>query len=230
VHNVAADNNLPATAPASDVYLVLSSARAGGRAALYAFDTASAAWRPLGGGVPLDLTGGRQLVSVGVPIGTIACWVAATLPTGWLRCDGAAINRTTYPELALLFPGGNLPDFRGAFLRGAGQAADGTGDAARAPGSKQAQATALPAVGFTGKTSYGGAHTHTSVVAPNRGSGGGVTWDSGNIGASPPNTGSSGAHEHTVVIDGGGDVETRPVNYAVEWIIKATDQAITARP
>ena len=51
-----------------------------------------------------------------------------TPPAGWLECDGAAINRTTYTDLfasiATTYGTGdgsttfNLPDLRGEFLRG----------------------------------------------------------------------------------------------------------------
>ncbi len=34
-----------------------------------------------------------------LPAGTIAMWVKATPPTGWLLCNGAEYNKTTYPQL-----------------------------------------------------------------------------------------------------------------------------------
>jgi microcystin-dependent protein len=34
-----------------------------------------------------------------MPAGTIAMWVKATPPTGWLMCDGAEYNKTTYAQL-----------------------------------------------------------------------------------------------------------------------------------
>jgi hypothetical protein len=50
---------LPTTAPAGQVWIVLQSAAAGGKQALYAYDNAANRWEELGGGgVPLDLTGG----------------------------------------------------------------------------------------------------------------------------------------------------------------------------
>jgi len=123
-----------------------------------------------------------------------------------------------------------VPDLRGAYLRGAGASAAGWGAAGNLPGARQEDSTALPKVNFTGQANNDGAHTHTSVVAPNRGSGGGVTWDGGNIGASPPNTGVSGAHTHTVTVNGGGDLETRPKSVFVDWIIKCSDFTVTLVP
>lgn len=34
-----------------------------------------------------------------VPIGAIIDWPIPTPPAGWLKCDGAAVSRTTYAEL-----------------------------------------------------------------------------------------------------------------------------------
>ncbi|MGL9722069.1 phage tail protein, partial [Symbiopectobacterium sp.] len=39
-------------------------------------------------------------------------------PSGWLKCNGQAFNKTTYPVLASLYPTGKLPDLRGEFIRG----------------------------------------------------------------------------------------------------------------
>jgi hypothetical protein len=63
-----------------------------------------------------------------VPSGAVSAWAgSSSAPTGWLLCDGSAVNRTTYAALfaaigtahgtgdgATTF---NLPDYRGRFLR-----------------------------------------------------------------------------------------------------------------
>lgn len=64
----------------------------------------------------------------GVPVGTVVAYAGtkASVPTGWLICDGSSLSRLTYPQLyaALGFAWGgsgdnfNLPDLRGMFLRG----------------------------------------------------------------------------------------------------------------
>lgn len=61
------------------------------------------------------------------PIGTVSMFANSTAPTGWLKCNGAAISRTSYSDLfsviGTTYGTGdgsttfNLPDFRGRFLR-----------------------------------------------------------------------------------------------------------------
>jgi hypothetical protein len=45
-------------------------------------------------------------------------WPTATPPAGWLKCNGAAFDKNAYPQLALAYPSGKLPDLRGEFIRG----------------------------------------------------------------------------------------------------------------
>lgn len=53
-----------------------------------------------------------------LPIGVPIPWPLATPPNGWLKCNGAAFDKTKYPKLATAYLSGNLPDLRGEFLRG----------------------------------------------------------------------------------------------------------------
>ena len=77
-----------------------------------------------------SVTGGAGLTLAG-PVGMIASFGMASAPTGWIICDGAAVSRTvTYDALFAVIgttwgTGNgsstfNLPDLRGAFLRGVG--------------------------------------------------------------------------------------------------------------
>ncbi|WP_337039903.1 phage tail protein [Serratia marcescens] len=52
------------------------------------------------------------------PVGVIEAWPSDTPPPGWLMCDGSGFNTSIFPNLAQVFPSGQLPDLRGAFLRG----------------------------------------------------------------------------------------------------------------
>ncbi|MGL4858395.1 MAG: phage tail protein [Enterobacteriaceae bacterium] len=52
------------------------------------------------------------------PVGMPMPWPSATLPDGWLSCNGAPFDKLKYPQLAELYPGGYTPDLRGEFIRG----------------------------------------------------------------------------------------------------------------
>jgi phage-related tail fiber protein len=61
-------------------------------------------------------------------VSQVAYFASSSAPTGWLKCNGAAVSRTTYAALFVAigttFGGGNgsttftLPDLRGEFIRG----------------------------------------------------------------------------------------------------------------
>ncbi|RZM90261.1 phage tail protein [Escherichia sp. E1V33] len=53
-----------------------------------------------------------------IPVGFPLPWPQATLPVGWLKCNGAAFDKVKYPKLAVVYPTGVLPDLRAEFLRG----------------------------------------------------------------------------------------------------------------
>jgi hypothetical protein len=57
-----------------------------------------------------------------VPIGTVVAWPVSSNPPdwdNWLECNGQGITQAAYPELYALI-GGTIPDYRGLFLRGVG--------------------------------------------------------------------------------------------------------------
>lgn len=64
------------------------------------------------------------------PTATVLPFAAASAPSGWLLCNGAAVSRTTYAELfaaiGTTYGSGdgsttfNVPNAQGVFLRGAG--------------------------------------------------------------------------------------------------------------
>ncbi|EFC2225553.1 TPA: phage tail protein [Escherichia coli] len=53
-----------------------------------------------------------------LPVGVPVPWPSATLPAGWLKCNGAAFSSEMYPNLAKAYPTNKLPDLRGEFIRG----------------------------------------------------------------------------------------------------------------
>lgn len=67
-------------------------------------------------------------VAVGLPIGSLVLWAAATAPPGYLFCDGTAVSRSTYAHLfsiiSTIFGVGNgtttfnVPNTSGKVVRG----------------------------------------------------------------------------------------------------------------
>jgi microcystin-dependent protein len=176
-------------------------------------------------GSPLELA-----VVAAAPPGTIAAFGGATVPDGWLPCDGSARSSADYPALASTLGAlwgsdtttgcqsttsscdFELPDLQGEFLRGAGGARG-------VVGSHQGGATAVPNNAFDIRES--GAHEHAIAIRAGIGSdtGGQIANGAsaaGSVVTFPTN--GSGTHTHTVA--DGGDPETRPPNYAVTYIIK----------
>lgn len=132
------------------------------------------------------------------PAGKVEWFARNTPPTGYLKCNGASVSRTTYARLfssiGTIFGTGdgsttfNLPDLRGVVIRGWD---DGRGlDVGRAFGSYQnddikahthnAKVSGLPAVGGTGSgvnvgasgsTSYGVSGTISGIDIESTGGG-----------------------------------------------------------
>lgn len=90
-----------------------------------------------------------------MPTSTIIQNVSATVPSGFLYCDGTAVSRSTYARLfasiGTTFGAGNgsttfnVPNFKGAFLRGAStQTVGGVAYTAAAVGTAQQDAVQTP--------------------------------------------------------------------------------------
>lgn len=172
---------------------------------------------------------------------------------GWLPCDGATIRETEgLPVFEVIhrFWGGDeekqdymLPDLRGRFARGVNHkqkklddnkrllgdpeasgrtpsAAGGKG--ANHVGSIQGYATAPPGNEFSGRTDDGarkgnkmGEKTGNKGPGTNPANGLGNNVKDATMSISP--------HKHKFTVTAGGDLETRPVNVYVNWIIKIGD-------
>ena len=46
-----------------------------------------------------DFSGANLTGIEGIPTGTIVPWSTASVPTGFLECNGAAVSRSTYADL-----------------------------------------------------------------------------------------------------------------------------------
>lgn len=186
-----------------------------------------------------------------LPVGTVIPYLGristlTDVPPGWLVCDGSEVKASQYPELraALGTSYGRpsaadtfkLPNLQGLFLRGfdPGGTVDKGADERTLPdgkqgnglGSTEGYATALPSkTGFS--TSTNGAHTHALNLESTAGRADGSVKNTvanpSCCGSAEPGTRSAGEHAHAV--DKGGDAETRPVNMAVYYLIKALREA-----
>jgi hypothetical protein len=128
----------------------------------------------------------------------------------WRLCNGQTCVGTNY---AAITGATNVPDLVGRFLRM-------TGGAAAALNTSQADSTKRPNTVFTGSTNTTGNHTHNSDGPAQYTPYGGnarVAWEGISQNRA---TSAAGNHSHTITIDGGGDAETRPKNYGVNFFIK----------
>jgi len=160
----------------------------------------------------------------GVPVGAILPYSSATIPDGWLLCDGSAIP-SEFSELRALM-GNNAPDLRGRFLRG--NPASG-----RSLLSFEDDAVQNHNHGFSGNTSTNGNHDH-NYVDESRGSraisgvsDGGSATAVGGVTSRTAQTNITGNHNHSFSgttnngNSGRFSGETRPDNISVNYIIRA---------
>lgn len=166
-----------------------------------------------------------------LPIGTILSYAGAInkdslKKSGWLYCDGESLNRTEYEDLFNSISTNygsdsptqfNVPDLRGVFIRGTSgtsnhdpNSGDRTcllkgGATGNNPGSYQNYATAKPINSFT-------ATIECNNIIKRKVDAGCNVADSGDYGS-----------KTTQFTDGsGGDLETRPKNKYIYYIIKYT--------
>jgi len=137
----------------------------------------------------------------GVPAGAVMAWPSATLPAGWLECNGQSTSG--YTALAAVV-GANVPDLRGQFVRGWDHGA-GT-DSGRSLKSSQSP--------------YAGTNDYTC----GKDDGDGQTGPRGEVNAFGVNgiwvttaTDRSGVWTSTIATNAG---DTRPTNIALMYIIK----------
>lgn len=102
----------------------------------------------------------------GLPPGSITSYAGATVPSGWLLCDGATLNKADYPELfsaiGYIYGGTGesfkLPDARGRFPLGTSDSHElgGTGGAE----TVELTEAQIPAHGHSVTVGQGGGHAH----------------------------------------------------------------------
>jgi microcystin-dependent protein len=182
----------------------------------------------------------------GVPVGTISTYSGpkTKIPEGWLLCDGASYDGSS-PDYKQLYDvigtawgtsGGtqfNVPDLRGQFVRGVDENANVDVDknlrSSKIGGSSgnnvgTYQGNILRQHSHSNNTTTDGAHTHTfrsyRANFDHAGSATEGTTDDDEQGTFDMMgmVLSNGSHSHSISNDG--DVENRPVNAYVYYIIK----------
>lgn len=156
--------------------------------------------------------------NIGGPIGSVTAFAGAAAPAGWMICNGALVTVAAYPALYAVIgttygtsnPGVNfaLPDLRGRFVRGF-DAGAGV-DPARVLGSVQADAVR--------------SHIHKNGVADGGTAGfvyGGTTDDMPGAATQTIDTAAT-ARTHQGLTSAFGGTETRPVNMAMNHIIRVS--------
>ena len=153
---------------------------------------------------------------IAAPTGSVYTFAGSTVPTGWLKCNGALLSRTTYASLFAVigttYGAGDgsttfaLPDLRGEFIRGWD---DGRGvDPSRNLGSSQTDQ--LQNHGHSNiRMSYTGAFGGSGALPD----GGGQRSLDGDLVGPVSSTNFAGGQPRV-------GAETRPRNVAMHFIIK----------
>ncbi|MFZ4218434.1 phage tail protein [Enterobacter ludwigii] len=166
-------------------------------------DTANFRWVKDGQFIPGNYTNfdNRYLTkSENIPAGIPLPWPTATPPSGWLICNGSAFNKTTCPQLAAVYPSGNLPDLRAQFIRGLDNGKNI--DAGRAILSTQASQAPRSSVGSTYKNTTWNDH---------------ATVKTGYY----MTTGTDNDGTYQIMAESETQRETRPTNVAFNYIVRA---------
>lgn len=177
-----------------------------------------------------------KLASDVLPSGIIFPFASASIPSGWLLCDGSAVSRATYAALfsAISTNYGvgngsstfNLPDLRGKVPVGLSSDTE-FNTLGKTGGAKThtLSATEMPSHTHTGTTSTDGSHVHSLSGKNNLGAdtgSRGVQW-APELDTSSAGVNAAGSHNHsfTTASAGGGQAHNNLQPYQVtNFIIK----------
>ena len=178
------------------------------------FDAATSTWRNASPGI---------VGTIEQSMLTAAQFTAAAGPDGpnWVLADGRNVAGSRYAQIT----GSNtVPDLRGAFLRGSGTRAANTSWAGGGVGTYVEDTTRRPRnTNFGGTVDANGQHGHgiagTAFITQSTG---GHNLDAGNTGAHEgamtPQW--DGNHAHTFSVTTGGDTETAPKHFNVNYFLR----------
>ena len=181
-------------------------------------------------------------------VGMIAPFAHSSTPTGFLACDGAAVSRSTYSALfsAIGETWGNgdgsstfnVPDLRGAILRGVGTAGVNSDYVGPSLGGYQDDqnashnhsASSSSSTSVSGSTNTTGNHSHSYSRATTNNTGQGLPAYNYPNGGTSPSTSTSGNHSHSVSVSAStststsignqGGNEVRMYNRGVSYFIR----------
>ncbi|WP_175869335.1 phage tail protein [Bartonella gabonensis] len=162
--------------------------------------------------------------------GFIGTFATEKIPSGWLLCDGKEYSRKSYANLFAVLGETwgkgdgqttfNVPDLRGMFLRGLDSGKEI--DKGRRLGSRQEES--FKAHTHEGKTDLAGKHQHSFPETENRifqADWGDLKRYAALFLLKKMLTDAAGEHEHKILLEKTGGDETRPVNMAVVYAVKA---------
>lgn len=163
----------------------------------------------------------------GVPTGSIMPYMGKIAPPGWQMCNGSVV--TTGSPLAIFLqaqglPSNKTPNLQGMFLRGVGTSTNSS--VTTILGDTQDDAFASHShLSGTLKADSNGNHTHSYNSGHNSTAGiarGSYYTDEIGYQDTLNTTTQNGAHTHNVsgTTAVSGSIETRPVNFGVNYIIK----------
>ena len=187
-----------------------------------------------GGFMQTDGSGNLSFqIVAGVPSGAVFCIAVASVPSGYLECNGAAVSRTTFAALFAIigtqYGSGNgsttfnVPDLRGEFVRGFdnGKGTDSGRSIATSQSdqNKQHNHSASSSVNDSG-------HVHATTFDNKKyfPGGGSTSIGFGGAGGYPADiftmsSATTGISVSTTTSNDGGG-ETRPRNIAMMYVIK----------
>lgn len=171
---------------------------------------------------------GTSSWDIAVPAGLISPMGMSSAPAGWLLCNGSAVSRTTYATLfaAIGTTWGtgdgsstfNIPDLRGAYLRGIGTAGVSS-DYVGPTNVGDYQNDQNASHNHTVTISSGGSHTHSYSVGIYHGAQT-TRLAYGDTSATTRSSSSNGSHSHNGSTANSGSTEARVYNRGVQYCIK----------
>jgi microcystin-dependent protein len=189
-------------------------------------------WLSLGSITDPGSDSNLELSAIGASSGMVCAFAMTGVPSGWLYCDGSAVSRTSYAVLytAIGTTWGvgdgsttfNVPDLRGAFLRGTGTAGVSGDYVGPSLGGYQNDQNASHTHSFSATT--GSAGSYSKCAGP-----GGGGWNSGCIvgegryadgGYTNYTTAANHTHSVSGTTGSSGSTEARVYNRGVQYCIK----------